>query len=68
MQNFLALINEERIDKAKENIKNLLGFEDLKDKLFLDIGCGSGLFSLAARKLGATVISYDFDHKSVNVH
>jgi 2-polyprenyl-6-hydroxyphenyl methylase/3-demethylubiquinone-9 3-methyltransferase len=32
---------------------------------FLDIGCGSGLFSLAARKLGYTVHSFDFDKQSV---
>ena len=32
---------------------------------FLDIGCGSGLFSLAARKLGASVHSLDYDPNSV---
>ncbi|HEX6178379.1 MAG TPA: class I SAM-dependent methyltransferase, partial [Thermoanaerobaculia bacterium] len=32
---------------------------------FLDIGSGSGLMSLAARRLGATVRSFDFDPQSV---
>jgi 2-polyprenyl-6-hydroxyphenyl methylase/3-demethylubiquinone-9 3-methyltransferase len=32
---------------------------------FLDAGCGSGLFSLAAHQLGAKVHSFDFDPNSV---
>jgi len=32
---------------------------------FLDIGSGSGLFSLAARRLRATVHSFDYDPQSV---
>jgi 2-polyprenyl-6-hydroxyphenyl methylase/3-demethylubiquinone-9 3-methyltransferase len=37
----------------------------LDGKTFLDIGSGSGLFSLAARRLGARVHSFDFDSQSV---
>jgi 2-polyprenyl-6-hydroxyphenyl methylase/3-demethylubiquinone-9 3-methyltransferase len=33
---------------------------------FLDIGSGSGLFSLAARRMGARVHSFDYDPQSVN--
>jgi SAM-dependent methyltransferase len=36
-----------------------------KGKRFLDIGSGSGLFSLAARRLGARVHSMDYDPQSV---
>jgi len=42
----------------------MLESEDLVGKRFLDIGSGSGLFSLAARRLGATVHSFDFDSNS----
>ena len=43
----------------------MLQVQDLRGLRFLDIGCGSGLFSLAARRLGATVHSFDFDPQSV---
>jgi 2-polyprenyl-3-methyl-5-hydroxy-6-metoxy-1,4-benzoquinol methylase len=32
---------------------------------FLDIGCGSGIFSLAARNLGASVVSIDYDPDAI---
>ena len=43
----------------------MLEVDSLSGKTFLDIGSGSGLFSLAARRLGARVHSFDFDPKSV---
>ena len=43
----------------------MLGTDSLAGRRFLDIGCGSGLFSLAAHRLGARVLSIDFDHDSV---
>jgi 2-polyprenyl-6-hydroxyphenyl methylase/3-demethylubiquinone-9 3-methyltransferase len=43
----------------------LLAVPDLIGKTFLDIGCGSGLFSLAARRLKARVRSFDFNPRSV---
>ena len=43
----------------------MLGVENLENRHFLDIGCGSGLFSLAAKRLGAKVFSFDFDPNSV---
>ena len=46
-------------------MRRTLGVPSLKSKRFLDVGCGSGLFSLAARRLGATVHSFDFDPSSV---
>jgi 2-polyprenyl-3-methyl-5-hydroxy-6-metoxy-1,4-benzoquinol methylase len=61
---FLAVLDDERIAKAEESLKEMLEVESLDGKTFLDIGSGSGLFSLAARRLGAKVHSFDFDSSS----
>jgi 2-polyprenyl-3-methyl-5-hydroxy-6-metoxy-1,4-benzoquinol methylase len=62
---FLSELNPERIQAAELSLKDMLGVADLRGQRFLDIGSGSGLFSLAARRLGATVHSFDFDRDSV---
>ncbi|MBW4543436.1 MAG: class I SAM-dependent methyltransferase [Symplocastrum torsivum CPER-KK1] len=62
---FLSVLNDERITEAENSLKQMLKVEDLQSKTFLDIGSGSGLFSLAARRLGATVHSFDYDPQSV---
>jgi len=43
----------------------MLGRARLEGLTFLDVGSGSGLFSLAARRLGARVVSFDYDPESV---
>lgn len=62
---FLSLLDEERIAAAEESFKTMLETNDLKGKSLFDIGSGSGLFSLAARRLGASVRSFDCDPESV---
>jgi 2-polyprenyl-6-hydroxyphenyl methylase/3-demethylubiquinone-9 3-methyltransferase len=62
---FLSLLNDERVEEAKASLQRMLGVESLEGQTFLDVGSGSGLFSLAARLLGATVHSFDYDPKSV---
>ncbi|MDK9704692.1 MAG: class I SAM-dependent methyltransferase [Sulfuritalea sp.] len=62
---FLRLLNEDRISLAQQSLCKMLGVSSLKGRRFLDAGSGSGLFSLAARRLGATVHSFDYDPKSV---
>lgn len=62
---FLTTLDEARIERAERSLKDMLGASDLRGKTFLDVGSGSGLFSLCARRLGATVRSFDFDPRSV---
>lgn len=61
-QKYSNRLNDARIAEAEKSLKEKLSVENLKGLSFLDIGCGSGLFSLAAVRLGANpVISFDFD-------
>jgi 2-polyprenyl-6-hydroxyphenyl methylase/3-demethylubiquinone-9 3-methyltransferase len=54
--------DRERI--AAESLHDLVG--DLRSKSFLDIGCGSGLFSLCAHRAGAQeIVSIDVDPDAV---
>lgn len=62
---FLATLDEHRITAAENSLQEMLGVGELAGLRFLDIGSGSGLFSLAARNLGASVHSFDFDPQSV---
>lgn len=64
-KSFLSTLNDERISEAELSLKEMLEVKNLIGKRFLDIGSVSGLFSLAARRLGATVYSFDYDPKSV---
>ena len=64
-QSFLETLDETRIEQAEDSLRAMLGVEDLAGKRFLDIGSGSGLFSLAAHRLGADVVSIDYDADSV---
>lgn len=62
---FLKRLDEHRIAQAEDSLREMLAVSDLKDRSFLDVGAGSGLFSLAARRLGASVHSFDYDRESV---
>jgi len=66
-QKFLKHLDNDRIAEAEKSLCVKLQVDDLKGISFLDIGCGSGLFSLAAMRLGAnSVYSFDFDLQSVS--
>lgn len=62
---FLQVLDEGRIDLARSSLVKNLGTSDHQGKTFLDIGSGSGLFSLVAAQLGAKVVSFDYDPQSV---
>jgi 2-polyprenyl-6-hydroxyphenyl methylase/3-demethylubiquinone-9 3-methyltransferase len=67
-QNWLSYtksLNDQQIARAEGSLRRLLQI-DLSGRSFLDIGCGSGLFSLAALRLGAQPVrAIDIDENSV---
>ena len=64
-QDFLQVLSDAHILEAEKALSIFLGTNDLSHKRFLDIGSGSGLHSLAARRMGAVVYSFDYDLQSV---
>jgi SAM-dependent methyltransferase len=64
-KNYSKTIDRKRIDSAIAGVRKLFP-DGLAGKTFLDIGCGSGLHSLAALSLGAApVTAVDIDENSV---
>lgn len=62
---FLQYLDAARIEAAEQSLLQMLGLRSLQGLRVLDAGSGSGLFSLAARRLGARVHSFDYDPQSV---
>ena len=62
---FLAQLDGRRIRESDAALAGMLGTDGLAGHSFLDIGSGSGLSSLAARRLGARVRSFDADRDSM---
>ncbi len=63
VDNFL---NESALETAKKSLLKYLKESDFKNKTLIDIGCGSGIFSLSALRLGCKkVVSFDVDTYSV---
>jgi len=63
----LSNFSESSLSNAIKSIQVFIGKKSLRNKTFLDIGCGSGLFSLAAYRMGAKkIVSFDYDSQSVN--
>lgn len=64
----LARIDDERLRLAVNSLKKLLGGDAVKGSTFLDVGCGSGLFSIAAAMCGASrVVGVDVNQTCVDV-
>jgi SAM-dependent methyltransferase len=65
-QEYAELVDEDRIAEAKRRLAEMLRTDDLAGRSFLDVGCGSGLHSLAALRMGAgRVVAIDLDPRSV---
>ncbi len=68
---FAASVDREAVAEAERSLLELVPAERVTDGRrldglrMLDAGCGSGLFSLAALRLGASVVAFDFDPDSV---
>jgi 2-polyprenyl-6-hydroxyphenyl methylase/3-demethylubiquinone-9 3-methyltransferase len=63
-RNFSKRLTNKDYLNAKKSVRELVG--DLSGKTVLDIGCGSGLFSIAASALGAKkVVGFDYDPQCV---
>jgi 2-polyprenyl-6-hydroxyphenyl methylase/3-demethylubiquinone-9 3-methyltransferase len=61
-------IDRQRLVLACESLQSLLEEKSLSGRSFLDVGCGSGLFSIAAHQLGATkVIGIDVNPRCIEI-
>ena len=65
MKAVLGVLNHRKQCTIALEYSDWLPDVELAGKKFLDIGSGSGLFSLAAKRLGADVFSFDYDMNSV---
>jgi hypothetical protein len=63
---FVGLVDGPRIAHAEESLKSMLEVDEVNGHRFIDIGSGSGLFCLAALRVGALVHSLDYDPQSVS--
>ena len=64
--NYLSNLTGNEINSAKKALKEWIGIPPNNKETFLDIGCGSGLSSLAAHLNGYSyILSFDYDNDSV---
>ncbi len=62
---FASRLNLTQVAAAERSLQKLLDRESLNGMTFLDIGSGSGIVSLVASGMGASVTSFDYDPDSV---
>jgi len=63
-RNYARTVDEQTLEKGQESLSGLLEI-NLEGRSFLDVGCGSGLFTASAALMGAEVTAFDFDADSV---
>jgi 2-polyprenyl-6-hydroxyphenyl methylase/3-demethylubiquinone-9 3-methyltransferase len=57
-----------KFEDAFDSLDKLIGHQNIKGKTFLDIGCGSGIFAIAASLAGAAkVVGIDISRESIEV-
>lgn len=66
-KNFSAnRLGEDRVRAAETSLLENIGAERLAGRSFLDVGCGSGLFSIAAARVGAQpVCGFDINQTGI---
>lgn len=64
-RNYISKVDTNKIESARSSLISMIGTSDLSEKKFIDIGSGSGIFSLSAKMMGANVVSFDYDENSV---
>jgi SAM-dependent methyltransferase len=63
---FLADLDAPQIEQAARSLSDAFGDFNLAGERFIDVGCGSGVFSLSALRAGASeVVSIDIDPQSI---
>ena len=61
-----ARVDSDRLKQATQSLNALLGPGNLDGRSFLDVGCGSGLFAIAAAQQGATqAVAFDISLRAV---
>ncbi|WP_276279655.1 class I SAM-dependent methyltransferase [Halorussus caseinilyticus] len=65
-ESYLDQLTDEQVAQAERELRDVFDRDSLDGQSVVDIGCGSGLFSLAAHRLGASeIVSFDYDEDSV---
>lgn len=62
---FIETVGEPQIGMAIQSFRAMLDTQEFSGRRILDVGCGSGLSSLAAQRLGMRVRAFDYDPDSV---
>jgi 2-polyprenyl-6-hydroxyphenyl methylase/3-demethylubiquinone-9 3-methyltransferase len=65
-ESYLKVVDESHLAEAVQRLEKLVPREAIEGKTLIDIGCGSGIHSLAALRMGASrVVAVDLDQDSV---
>lgn len=62
----IGTLNSAKFLECKNSLASLIGVQNLNGLSFLDVGCGSGVFSISAKELGAAkVVGIDVNPKCI---